>query len=455
MKLTRTILSLALYNLALPPALLFLLPGAILKLLRRGGKPKDLLQKAGRYPSRILRKITRMERPVWIHAVSVGETTIALKLIREIRAQSPGIQIILSTTTTTAQQVAHDSLPDTDDIAIIYNPIDFPPTVERALHLIRPSLIVLVEAEIWPNLCALARRRHIPLALVNARMSPRSERRFGRARFFVQPVFALLDRVCVQEQDDIERFADVGMRPEAICHTGSVKFDPPPAPSAESISPFRDLLAPLLPAGSDSLVLLAASTFPGEERLVGESFKVLRHQFPNLFLIIAPRHAERADEALADLQGLGLQPELRSQLPLSSGPAHAESRPDCLVIDTTGELARWQALATVVVIGKSFLAEGGQNPAEAATLGIPTVLGPNMQNFKALVAHMLSAGGTLQLDPTTELTPLLSRLLADKAQRTRIGAAAKTALESHRAATTRTVEILLNLLPPHRRSKQR
>ncbi len=452
MNFLRLILSLGLYNLALPAALFLLLPDAIIKLRKRGGKPKDLLQKAGRYPARIVRKISQMERPIWIHAVSVGETQVALKLIREIRSQAPDIQIVLSTTTTTAQQLAHDNLPDDDDFAIIYNPVDFPPTVERTLHLIRPSLIVLVEAEVWPNLCALARRRHIPLTLVNARMSHRSERRLRRMRFFVAPIFSLLDRVCIQEPRDLEQFAGVGMRREAIRHTGSIKFDPPPPPNEASIAAFRDLLRPLLLiTGADTQVLLAASTFPGEEKLIGESFKVLRHQFPGLFLITAPRHAERAEEAVADLREIGLRPTLRSQLPLSSGEGDNKTAPrDCLVIDTTGELPRWQALATVVVIGKSFLAQGGQNPAEAAALGIPTVLGPHMQNFKALVNHMLAAGGTVQMNPGTELTPQLSHLLGDDKERERIGDAAKLALESHRGATTRAVALLLQEIPSHR-----
>lgn len=391
-----------------------------------------------------------MEHPIWIHAVSVGETAVAAKLIREIQARSPGVQIVLSTTTTTAQEVARNTLPDSADIAVIYNPVDFPPTVERALHLIRPSLIVLVEAEVWPNLCALARRRHIPLALVNARMSPRSQRRYERARFFVEPIFALLAQVCVQESADIVRFVGAGMRRESIRHTGSVKFDPPSAPSTDAVLTFRELLLPLLPAGEGSPVLLAASTFPGEEKLVAESFLILRRHIPNLFLMVAPRHSERTIEALDDLQQLGLQVALRSQLPTVRDTFESTSRPDCLLIDSTGELVHWQALATVVVIGKSFLAEGGQNPAEAASLGIPTVVGPHMQNFQALVTRMLAFGGTIQIDPSTELTPTLSKLFTNEHVRQKISEAASSALEPHRGATSRTVDSLLELLPSSR-----
>jgi len=445
--MARRLFSLIVYNLALPIALLCLLPNAIIKLRRRGGTPKDFLQKTGRYPTRILRKLARLERPIWIHAVSVGETNIAVKLIRQLRTERPEKAIVLSTTTTTAQAVAQQALPEANDrdsdIALIYNPVDFPPTVERALHLIRPSLIILVEAEVWPNLCALARRRHIPIALVNARMSSRSEGRFRRAGALVRPIFSMLQKVCVQEPEDAERFGSVGFRPEAIVSTGSIKFDPPPPPDPDSIAPLRDLVSPLFPNTAKSPVLLGASTFPGEEARIAESFKVLRHQFPDLFLIVVPRHTERAHEAVADLEKLGLKPGLRSELP----PPH-EFRPDCIVVDTTGELARWQAIATIVVIGKSFLAKGGQNPAEAAALGVPTVLGPRMDNFAALVNHMKQADGTIQIvPPKNELTATLARLLESPERAAEIGANAKAALEPHRGATAKTATEVLSLLP--------
>jgi len=442
MATARRIFSLALYNLTLPFGLLAMLPSAIVKLRRRGGTPKDFLQKTGRYPSRILRKLAEMEHPIWLHAVSVGEANIAVKLIKELRRRQPNRPIVLSTTTTTGQQVAVAGLPEAEDIVVLYNPIDFPPTVERALHLIRPALIILIEAEVWPNLCIQAKRRHIPIALVNARMSPRSESRYRRARGLVAPVFSLLESVCVQEAEDIERFAGIGIPKEVIQHTGSIKFDPPPPPDPALIEPLNELLRPLIQWRPDSRIILAASTFPGEEALIGESFKVLRHQFPELFLIVVPRHVERTKQVLADLDAIGLQAVRRTTLPIPDA-----SEVDCLVVDTTGELSRWQALATVVVIGKSFLSTGGQNPAEAAALGIPTVLGPNMQNFDTLVAHMLRVDGTVQLGPTAELTPVLSNLLANEATARRIGENARAVLEPHRGATEKTAEVVLGLIP--------
>src|SRR5262245_53757666 len=211
------------YNLFWPLGLLFFLPGYIAKMIRRGGYREKFGQRVGIYDSALWKRLSN-QSSTWLHAVSVGEVNIALKLANALRVLEPDLQCVLTTTTTTGFALARKTAPPW--IEVMYTPLDYWPIMRRAFSLIRPVRIVLVEAEVWPNLAAAAGARRIPLALVNARLSPRSERRYRRFRFFVAPTFRLLDLVCVPEQGDIERWAALGVPRNRIQVTGSIKFDP-------------------------------------------------------------------------------------------------------------------------------------------------------------------------------------------------------------------------------------
>jgi 3-deoxy-D-manno-octulosonic-acid transferase len=418
------------YNLLWPIGLLLFLPSYLAKMLRRGGYRKNFGQRLGFYSSKC-RKQLHGKNPTWIHAVSVGEIVIALKLAEELRALQPNLKCILTTTTTTGYALAQKAAPEWIDV--LYAPLDFWPIMRRAFALIRPTRIVFVEAEVWPNMTAIAHRARIPLALVNARLSPRSESRFRKFKWFVKPYFQMLDLVCVQEPEDVARWTSLGAIPSRIDRVGSIKFDP------ENVEPQPNgPRAVLEKLGIDRgrPILLAGSTHRGEEEILGRILLELRREFSDLFLVIAPRHVERAREIASQLHAIGL-----TALRRTGGGAGAS---DCLLLDTTGELRDWYSIATVVFIGKSLTAHGGQNPVEAIVAGRPVVFGPHMENFASLARGLVVAEGALQPNDELALTTTLASLLRDPARRERLACNAHHVLDQHRGATDRTARLLEN-----------
>lgn len=417
-----------LYNLLFPFALILFLPRYFLKARRRGNYRRNFGQRFAIYDRELRARLTNGSF-TWIHAVSVGEVVIALKLARKLRELEPGFRCALTTTTTTGYAVAMREAPQW--MEVLYNPLDFWPIMQRAFATIRPVRIVLVEAEVWPNLAAGARARSIPISLVNARLSQRSERRFHRCRAVVAPIFRCLDLVCVQEPEDVERWASIGVRAEVIRHTGSIKYDPIDA--AIDLTVARQALDSLgIPVTRP--ILLGGSTHAGEEEILARTFLRLRAEMPNLFLIIAPRHVERVREVHAALQQLGLAVSLRSDLSSAS---------DCLLIDTTGELRSWYAVATIVFIGKSLAATGGQNPVEPILADKPVVFGSHMENFAALCRALVSENGAIQIGDAAALERAARELLADANARAQLVANARRVLVAHRGATQRTAELVL------------
>jgi 3-deoxy-D-manno-octulosonic-acid transferase len=399
-----------LYNLLLPVVLLLGLPAFLAKGLRRGGLARNFRQRLGFFSGDALARIAA-KRPVWIHAVSVGEVFIALKLVEALRAASPGVPLVLSTTTTTGYRVAAEKV--SDALTVIHNPVDLPWVAARVLRLVDPRALVLVEAEIWPNLVGLAKRRGVPVLLANARLSPRSERRYGKARAFVAPVFSLLDGVTVPFDGDIARWAALGISEDRIEVTGSVKFDNSgPAAVSEALAGELGswLAATGLPSGAR--ILIGASTHEGEERLLAGLARGLKADFPGLELVLVPRHAERGAEIASRLREDGFDPVLRVG-PGSDAGKLDPTRPRVWIANTTGELRAWYGLAELVFVGKSLRGLGGQNPVEPVLAGKPVVVGPNMQNFAEVVAELRDLGGLRQVDDEAGLVDALRDILQD------------------------------------------
>jgi 3-deoxy-D-manno-octulosonic-acid transferase len=463
------------YNLFWPLGLLIFLPGYFAKMIRRGGYREKFGQRLGIYDREVRNRLS-IQRSTWLHAVSVGEVNIALKLANALRAFEPDLHCVLTTTTTTGFALARKTAPPW--IEVMYTPLDYWPIMRHAFSVIRPARIVLVEAEIWPNLAATAHARRIPLALANARLSPRSERRYRRFRFFVAPTFRLLDLVCVPERCDVERWAMLGVPRNRIQLTGSIKFDPDePAQASINARSFGvppsggaagDLQAvnqgrlkpelrtssgalwkiarePDLPwLSAERLVLFGGSTHPGEEEILAKVFLRLREQFPSLRLFIAPRHVERLQDIRAQLDAMPMRVTLTSEA-LSCGAADA----DCMLLDTTGELQRWYGIASVVFIGKSLTAHGGQNPVEPILAGKPVVFGPHMENFATLVKSLLSNNAAMQINDTDSLERTLGELLRDSESRQRLVENAHAALNEHKGGTARTARLVHELGPRH------
>ena len=432
-----------LYNLLFPFVFVVMLPGYLRRMVRRGNFRRSFGQRFGFYSVDLRQRLASGPPRIWLQAVSVGEMLTALKLVAALRERHPGLPLIVSTTTTTGYQLARERVGS--EVEVIYTPIDLPWAVRRAFATLRPCQMVIVDGGLWPNLLWEARRRGVPTALVNARLSPRSERRFRRLRFLAGAMFRLLDLVCVSESDDVRRWQEIGVSPQCLQHTGSIKFD---ASSKESSSAgaTENLRAWVRTRGvaDDDPVLLAGSTHPGEEGMLARMFLRLKKQFPKLRLFVAPRHVERTPEIRTQLEAMGLAVVLRTErIVTTANGGLPRSDFDVLLLNTTGELRDWYSLATVVFIGKSLAAVGGQNPAEAIAAGRPVIFGPHMENFRDLVAQLLRSEGALQRPDSAELETACRGLLADPAARARMADRARRQLHGHRGAALRTADLLL------------
>jgi 3-deoxy-D-manno-octulosonic-acid transferase len=426
------------YNLLYPLGLIFFLPGQISKLLRRGNYRHKLGQRFGFY-DRAVRARLASHRCTWIHAVSVGEVAIALKLAAKLQEADADFFCVLTTTTTTGFHVATSEAGA--GMEVLYSPLDLWPIIRRAFAVVRPVRIVLVEAEVWPNFAAEARNRRVPLALVNARLSKRSEARFRRFRSLIKPTFDCLDAVCVQEPEDVARWVGLGVSSERIHHVGSIKYDPAgirldPELPLETLRSFG--------LDRDSPILFGGSTHPGEEEVLGEIFQRLLVDFPTFTLIIAPRHVERVGEIRGRLERLGLKVALRSEVHQAGSVV-----PDCLVLDTTGELRHWYAVATIVFVGKSLTARGGQNPVEPILAGKPVLFGPHMENFSALAQALVANNAAVEVRDPNSLQQQIAWLLRDREAALRLVANAQSVLARHAGATERTAALIMQLHSHH------
>lgn len=417
--------------------LFFLLssPYYFLRMRRRGSWQQGFRQRFGQFDSKLKMALTN-RHVLWIHAVSVGEVNIATQLISALETRLPNIKIVVSTTTTTGMGELRKRLPS--HIEKIYYPIDFRKYVSRSLRVISPEAIVLVEAEIWPNFLWTARARGIPTFLVNARLSDRSYRGYRRAGFLFRSVFRSFAGIGVQNEADAERLIKLGSRPEAVHVVGNLKFDG--VELAER--PALEVPTLLHQIGVDPKrpILVAGSTHAGEEALLGRVYRKLRQDFPELFLVVVPRHFERSTEAARDLQQSGLKVTFRTEVSASAKLRTGET--DVLLVNTTGELRAFYREAALVFVGKSLCGEGGQNPIEPAAMGKPILFGPNMQNFASITKIILAAEAAIQVADEAALEAALRTLLRDPARRAALGQNAVRVVQSNKGSIDRTVDII-------------
>ncbi len=445
-------MTLLLYRLLFPVAFLLALPFYALRLMRREkgrasqekppGYTVGLGQRFGRYSPELRARLALQPAPVWLCSISVGETLVALKIARAIRARDPEARVVLSVTTSTGYELLLRDAAKLDWLVPLYNPIDFTFAVRAALSAIKPRTLVLTEGGIWPNLLACTRAAGIRIVLAAARLSPRSERRWRRLRGITGSLWGFFDLVCAPEAGDEARFESIGVAPGRIRHTGSVKFDNASKDAPSRADEFRALVQPL---GFSAPVLVGGSTWAPEEFVLAAAVQKLRADFPSLRLILVPRHVERAAAIVEELTRAGHRIALRSKLTAASEP-HAHAEPDILLVDTTGELRDWYSLAAVAFVGKSLpgVAEiGGQNAGEPAALGLPVVFGPHMENFAPLVTHLLKDKAAVQIASAADLHRALHSLLSEPESSAAIGQRAREALAKHQGATARTAELIL------------
>jgi 3-deoxy-D-manno-octulosonic-acid transferase len=423
--------------------LFFLLsaPYYFARMFRRGRWREGFRQRFGRYNAKLKQALTN-RHVIWLHAVSVGEVNVCTQLIKALEPRAPNLKMVVSTTTSTGMAELRRKLPS--HIEKVYYPIDRRAWVRRAINVVHPEVVVFVEAEIWPNFIWRLRDMRIPAFLVNARLSDRSYRGYRRFGFLFRPLFASFAGVGAQNEMDAARLLELGCRPEAVHVVGSLKFD------AAKLEERRELdvaaLLSQLAVPPDAQLLLGGSTHPGEEAILADVFLSLRRRYPALFLVLVPRHFERSRDAGRELEQRHIRFVYRSELTGSSRFKPGEI--DCLLVNTTGELRFFYEQATVVFVGKSLAAHGGQNPIEPAALGKAVVMGPHMENFEAIVKAFLAADGAKQVQDAAELESVIDGLLGDSESRRRLGVQALRVVQENRGAIDRTVDMILNCLDP-------
>ncbi len=424
-----------LYNRIFDLGLLIAAPFYFLKLWRRGGWFEDFGQRWGRYNGVLKQTLTNREI-IWLHAVSVGEVNLCLQLVAALQHRLPYHKIVVSTTTSTGMAELKSRLPG--NVSRIYYPIDRHRQVQRALSAIHPQVFVLIESELWPNMIWGLQRQGIPYFLVNARISDRSFRRYQKAGFFFRSIFGGFRGIAVQTPQDAERLNRLGVRPEAIHVTGSLKFDAAiPTGKAPINAPS---LLKQVGVQADRTILIGGSTHAGEEAILAQIVGRLREDFPQLFLVLVPRHHERGGEVGRSLSEMGIRFLFRS---LITPEFQADTGTfDCLLVNTTGELRSFYAGADLVFVGKSLTAHGGQNPIEPAALGKPVIVGPNMENFQTIMQQFLQAEAILQVADEAELETTLRRLLSRPNLREEIGKKAQAVVQQNQGAVNKAVDMI-------------
>lgn len=372
-------------------------------------------------------------RLIWAHGASVGESLSLLPLIERLIAGAPDRSVLVTTGTVTSAQMLSRRLPPGAMHQFV--PVDLPDAVERFLDHWRPDLAVWVESELWPNLIQATKRRGVPMALVNARLSERSFSGWRRVPRLASRLLGAFAVCLAQSEEDARRLRALGAAD--VRAVGNLKFDAEALPSDAAA---RQLLAQAI---GPRPVWLAASTHEGEEEIVAAAHQALAAQLAGLLLIIAPRHPQRGADLAARLaaQGFALRRRSRGELP--------EADTDIYLADTLGELGTLFRLAPVSVIGGSFAPHGGHNPFEPALLGSAILFGPHMENFAVIARDLVAAGGAIQVADGAALAEAAGTLLCDPQRRAAVAAAAGSVAAGYAGVLDATLAAIEPLLGPH------
>lgn len=426
-----------LYSALLTFGFLILLPRFAVDALRHGKYITGLKQRLGKLPP-----INSNGRPsVWLHCVSVGEAQAAQSLVRAIGRRFPNLSLVISTTTLTGQQVARELFRD-QAAAIFYFPIDWAWTVRRVLGQLEPAAILVMETELWPNLFRQAKKREIPVAVLNGRISDKSFARYKLVRSFIRRTLNDLTLATMQSETDAARITELGMPADRVSVSGNLKFDSASVRADESLT---EEIRRRFGFGDGRPLIVAASTHRGEEQMALDAFNTVRTKHSDARLLIAPRRPERFDEVAELLSGSGFSFTRRSA---SLSPD--DQRADIVLLDSVGELRAVYPLATVAFVGGSITPHGGHSVIEPAALGLCTITGPHTQNFAAVTKALTDQDALIQVretsEPAAELARLFTELLASEPRRHAIGERAKTVCDRNRGATERTLDLITPLL---------
>ncbi|MBN1293842.1 MAG: 3-deoxy-D-manno-octulosonic acid transferase [Candidatus Latescibacteria bacterium] len=367
---------------------------------------------------------------IWIHAASVGEAGIAFAMAAEIKQKKPNANIFVSTATETGLHRIKE-MEKSNETSVIQDafiaPFDHPLITGKFVKHINPSLFILVETEIWPAIIRSAYKAHVPVTIINGKISPKALRRYVIARFIFKDIINMISLICVQSRKHARRFHTLGVPEERVEVLGNVKFDSLPEETGYNSSEIRKKLG----ISGDAQVLVAGSTRPGEEQIIAQAFVRIKSNYPGAVLICAPRHLNRIEEVEKEFKQAML-----TYVKRSSGTLFDRNRYSVLLLDTMGELLEVFACADVAFVGGSLRDFGGHNPMEPAALGIPVLFGPYMEQTGS--KELLSGGAGALVHDSEELAVTVERLFADGDLRNRMGKAGPEIISKFKGTLART-----------------
>ena len=419
------------YNTLLTFFLILATPYLLLRSLFQERFRTEMASRLGCFPG------LSVERPIWVHAASVGEVFCSIPLLRRIKREFPQCGILLTTMTRTGNEAAKKNIPEVD--AVLFLPIDHRLVLRRVIQRIQPYSLLIAETELWPNLLHSCGRRGIPIVLFNGRISEKSFQRYLLFKFFFKKYLRYITLFLMQTEKDQERIIEIGAPFERTRVAGNIKFDQTFPPFTQEAT--AEMAKSLCLRGNET-VLIAGSTHSGEEEILLDLFKDLSKTDSRLVLILAPRHLDRLAEVERILERGDISWGRRTSLSVNRDePLHEmNARPRIILLDTMGELMRLYSLGTLVFIGGSLVPVGGHNPLEPLFFKKCVLFGPHMFNFLEISRMLIEAGGAIQVKGRGDLSSQLKHLLSDEKARNVVGEKGYQFLQVHRGATERILE---------------
>jgi 3-deoxy-D-manno-octulosonic-acid transferase len=422
-----------LYNIILMVAALFVVPYFLLKIIFTGKYRQSFVQKLGGRQTKMLAHLQDGPR-VWIHAVSVGEVTAAAPIVASLKMKRPEVEIIFSTSTETGQEMARKFIKGA--AAFIYFPLDIQYIVRKMIKLVNPDVFVLVETELWPNFLQVCKMRHVKALMVNGRISPRSYNKYRLTRLFWKRILYNLNAAGMIAEIDAVRLQNIGMDSTKINVLGNAKYDALAALAAPAL---REEIARRFNARQNERFFVAGSTHEGEEKIIIHVYQELLKHYPELKLIMVPRHIERTNDVLGLLRQANID-DVVTLSDINKGRKRKDER--VIVVDVIGELFKVYSLASVVYCGGSLVPRGGQNILEAAAWGKVIFYGPSMEDFSAEKALMEEAGCGVTIKNAEELLHGIIQALENPAEMKRRGERGKAVVLANIGAAARYADLI-------------
>ncbi len=417
-----------LYNILITLLLILASPYFLFRSLFQEKFRRELPQRLGFFEN------PSFQRSIWVHAASVGEVFCSIPLLKKIKEEFPLTKIVLTTITSTGNEAAKTRVPEAD--RVFFLPIDHPLFVGRAIEKIQPSILLIAETELWPNLLRACGEKGIPIVLFNGRISRRSFRRYFRFKFFFKECLRHISLFLMQTEEDRKRIFEMGGESQKIRTVGNLKFD-------QTFPPFThetlSSIAKTVGLRGTEKILIAGSTHAGEEEILVSLYKELKEMIPPLVLILAPRHLERLEEVEGILRRESVAWSRKTTLVPGAGRSD-QKHPEVILLDTMGELMGVYSLGTLVFVGGSLVPVGGHNPLEPLFFEKCVLFGPHMFNFLEISTRLIEDGGAIQVSGKEDLSWQLKRLFFDEAARKEVGQKGHQFLQKHQGATERMFE---------------